>query len=55
MAKAENSCLMSIIKNVDPTFFVESVIFRFPYPVFHYSTIPSFHVAYKRIWPQKAI
>jgi hypothetical protein len=36
---------MGIIKNADPLFFFERDIFRFPYPVFQYSTIPSFHVA----------
>jgi hypothetical protein len=42
VVKAENGCLMSIIKNVDATFFEETVIFRFPYPLFHYSIIASF-------------
>jgi hypothetical protein len=31
----------------DPTLFVESAVFRFPYPVFQHSTIPSFHAAYQ--------
>jgi hypothetical protein len=45
--KTENKCLVWIIQNVDPTFMVESAVFRFPYPVFQHSTIPSFHAAYQ--------
>jgi len=33
-------------KNVDSPFFVEYVFFRFLYPAFQYSIIPSFHAAY---------
>jgi hypothetical protein len=47
-AKTENNCLVLIIQNVDPTFFVESAVFRFPYPLFQHSTIPSFHAAYQQ-------
>jgi len=32
-------------KNVDSTVFDKNIVFRFPYPGFHHSTIPSFHVA----------
>jgi hypothetical protein len=32
--KAENNSLVWIIQYVDPTLFVESAVFRFPYPVF---------------------
>jgi hypothetical protein len=46
--KAENNSLVWIIQYVDPTLFVESAVFRFPDPVFHCSTIPSFRVAYKK-------
>jgi len=46
--KTENNCLVLIIQNVDPTFFVESAVLRFPYPVFQHSTIPSFHAAYQQ-------
>ena len=38
--ETENNCLVLIIQNVDPTFFVESAVFRFPYPVFQHSTVP---------------
>ncbi len=46
-AKAENGCLTDTIKKCRYNIFCRIDLFRFSYPVFQHSTIPSFHAAYQ--------
>jgi hypothetical protein len=43
MMESWNDGLKKTIRKAQ--FFIESAVFRFPFPVFQHSTIPSFHAA----------